>query len=205
MVATDILTTVARGARRALNPHEWPSLLLSVLRACGFTIAYAAAFLLSLVWLSAALATLKSPLLDLGKPHVSDAIIAFSHYLSLSPEGIFMLAHMLVGIKLLLAIFLLMAVSAGIWGRLHGADGDEALDVALFLSAVASIVAAGPIMTETNGLLQMIGELMLCVIASALLNATHAEHEQGIQTRTAFATAESFQADQPILTGHART
>jgi hypothetical protein len=208
MFVSETLTTVAKHAAQVLNPRDWPSWLLNVLRACGFTVAYAAAFLLSLVWLSAGLATLKSPLFDLGKPHVSDAIIAFSHYLSLSPEGIYMLAHMLVGIKILLGTFLFMAVSAGIYGRLRGAGGmagDEALDLALFLSAVATIVAGGPVLSEINGLHQIVGELMLCIIASALINATHTQDAPGVDSRAEFATVEALQADQPMLSGHART
>src|SRR5262249_42534527 len=146
--------TIIKGARavwRILDPRHWPAPLLAGLRACGCTVAYAAALLLSLVWLSSALATLKSPLLDLGKPPVGDAIIAFSHHLSLSPIGIFMLAHLLVALKLVLGTLLLLGVGEGIHGRLRGSPGSrDILDLALFVSAIGSIVAAFPVLAETN-------------------------------------------------------
>jgi hypothetical protein len=145
------------------------------------------------VWITGALATLTNPLFDLGKAHIGDAIIAFAHHLSLSPNGIYMLAHMLVGIKLLLGTFLLMAVSAGIYGCLRrGARGDEALDLALFLSAVASVVAASPVLMETSGLHQIVGELMLCVIASALVNYANSRPESRDENRATFAAVEKF-------------
>jgi hypothetical protein len=182
---------IVKRVRHVLDVDLWPAPLRVALRALGCTLAYLAALLLSAVWISGALAALASPLLDLGKPHVGTAIIVFARYLSLSPEGIFMLAHTLVGIKLALGTFLLMAVSAGIYGRLRGAAGDAALDVALFLSAIASVVAAIPVLTETIGLHQIVGELMLCVIASTLIGAAQAPLAADIESRTDFAAAES--------------
>jgi len=187
--------TIIKGARavwRILDPRHWPAPLLAGLRACGCTVAYAAALLLSLVWLSSALATLKSPLLDLGKPHVGDAIIAFSHHLSLSPIGIFMLAHLLVALKLVLGTLLLLGVGEGIHGRLRGSPGSrDILDLALFVSAIGSIVAAFPVLAETNGLHEIIGELMLCVIASALAGVTPPRHEPA-ENRATYAAVENF-------------
>jgi hypothetical protein len=130
--------------------------------------AYAIAVLLSAVWTASALASLRQPLFDLAKPRVGDAIIAFAGVLAVPPENILKLAHLLVGLKLLLGAYLLAAVISAVYERLrYGASGDEMLDLGLFLSAVASIIAASPVF-EGEALQRLIGELMLCAIASGL-------------------------------------
>jgi hypothetical protein len=133
------------------------------------TAAYVLALLLSAVWLASALASLRQPLFDLGKAHVGDAIIGFANLLSLSPNAILKLAHLLAGAKLLLGAYLLAAVIVPIWDRLRGRfNDDEMLDLALFVSAIASIVAAAPALQGGEPLVRAIGELLLCVLASGL-------------------------------------
>jgi hypothetical protein len=142
--------------------------MLNLRPAARFT-AYAIALLLSAVWMSSALASLEQPLFDLGKARIGDAIIVFAGVLALSPESTLKLAHMLVGLKLLLGAYLLAAVIVVLHERVRGrAGGDEMLDSGLLLSAIASIVAAGPVMMESEALQAGVGELMLCVIASGL-------------------------------------
>jgi hypothetical protein len=140
-----------------------------MLRRPARIIAYAIVVLLSAVWSASALASLRQPLYDLAKPRVGDAIIAFAGVLAVPPEGILKFAHMLVGLKLLLGAYLLAVVISALYERLRlGAAGDEMLDLGLFLSAVASIVAASPVFGESEALQRLVGELMLAVIASAL-------------------------------------
>src|SRR4051794_33480456 len=122
MVGSDSpLGDIVKRLRQVLDVGLWPAPPLFALRAPGCTIAYAAALLLSAGWVSGAPAAPAKPPLDLGKPHIGTAIVVFARHLSLSPEGVFMLAHTLVGIKLALGTFLLMAISAGIYGRLRRA------------------------------------------------------------------------------------
>jgi hypothetical protein len=143
--------------------------VMSWLRRPARIIAYSIVLLLSAVWTASALASLRQPLFDLAKPRIGEAIIAFADVLFLPPESIVKFAHMLAGLKLLLGAYLLTALIAAVWERLRdGASGDEILDLALFLSAVASIVAGFPAIGESEALQRLIGELMLCVIASAL-------------------------------------
>jgi len=140
------------------------------LRSVARTAAYAIAVLLSVVWIASALASLKAPLLDLGKAHVGDAIIAFAGVFSLSPHGILKLAHMLAGTKLLLGAYLFAAVIVAVYERVRrGSSGDEMLDLALFLSAVASLVAVSPVLTQSEPLIRLNGELVLCAMASGLV------------------------------------
>ena len=133
------------------------------------TVAYAMALLLSAVWLASALVSLHQPLFDLGKPHVGDAIIGFADVLSLSPSAVIKLAELLANAKLLLGAYLLASVMVPIWDRLRGRfNGDEMLDLALFVSAIASIVAAAPALQGGEALVRTVGELLLCVLASGL-------------------------------------
>jgi hypothetical protein len=139
------------------------------LRRLSLVGAYAIALLLSAVWVLSALAALGRPLFDLGKAQVGDAIIGFANCLWLSPQQTLKLAHMLVGVRLLLGGFLLAAIATAIWNAVRRRqEGDAMLDVGLFLSAVASVVAGVPVMAESEPLQRLIGELMLCAIASAL-------------------------------------
>jgi hypothetical protein len=129
--------------------------------------AYVIALLLSAVWLSSASASARQPLFDLGKAGIDDAIIAFAGLVALSPLK---LAQLLVGLKLLLGSYLLTAVIVAVHDSLRwGSDGDEMLDLGLFVSAIASIVAAAPVLMQGEALCGAIGELMLCAIASGLL------------------------------------
>ena len=133
------------------------------------TAGYTLVLLLSAVWLASALAALRQPLFDLGKAHVGDAILGFAGLFSLSPAATLELAHLLAGAKLMLGAYLLAAVIVPIWDRLRGHfNDDEMLDLALFVSAIASIVAAGPALPGNEPLVRAIGELLLCALASGL-------------------------------------
>src|SRR5215207_2910220 len=140
---------------------------LDVLRPLARTTAYGIALLLSAVWVTSATASFMQPLFDLGKARIGDAIIAFGGLLHLPPQAIFELAHMLVGLKLLLGTYLVIVVIFAAYQRLRWRrSGDEMLDIGLLASAVASIIASGPLVIEGEGVRVLIGELMLCVIAS---------------------------------------
>jgi hypothetical protein len=143
--------------------------IMRLLRCLSLIAAYAIALLLSAVWVLGALVSLRQPLADLGKARVGDAIIGFANCLALSPEQTLRFAHMLAGMKLLLGAFLLTAFMVAVWEwmRRRG-EGDAMLEVGLFMSAVASIVAGIPTMDESRALQGMIGELMLCSLASGL-------------------------------------
>lgn|SRR5215510_9068889 len=143
--------------------------LLGVLRPVARATAYGIAGLLSAVWLTSAFASFMQPFYDVGKARIGDAIVAFGSFLHLPPQAIFELAHMLVSLKLLLGTYLLIAVIFAAYERLRWRrSSDDMLDIGLFLSAIASIIAAAPLAIEGEGLQILIGELMLCVIASAL-------------------------------------
>jgi hypothetical protein len=139
------------------------------LRRLAFSLAYAFALLLAAVWISSALLSLQQPLFDLGRPRIGDAIIGFAGALALSPENTLKLAHMLAGVKLLLGAYLLAAVVSAICERVRwGESGDEMLDLGLFVSAIATIVAASPALADAQVLCAALGELLLCAMASGL-------------------------------------
>jgi hypothetical protein len=149
---------------------------MSHLRRMARIAAYAIILLLAAVWITSALASLQQPLLDLAKPRIGDAIVAFASFLALSPDGTMRLASMLVGFKLLTGTYLLVGLAFTIYERVRWKDeGDEMIEVALFLSAIATIVAAAPVLTSTLGLQAAIGELMLCALASGLVMFGRAE------------------------------
>jgi hypothetical protein len=155
--------------------------------------AYAIVVLLSAVWTTSALASLRQPLFDLAKPRVGDAIIAFAGVLAVPPENILKLAHLLVGLKLLLGAYLLAAVISAVYERLRfGASGDEILDLGLFLSAVASIVAASPVFGDGEPLQRLIGELMLAAIASALASYGRGFRVPLLSVRRAISLADDW-------------
>jgi hypothetical protein len=157
--------------------------LLGVLRPVARTTAYGIALLLSAVWVTSATASFVQPLYDLGKARIGDAIIAFGHFLHLPPQGIFELAHMLVALKLLLGTYLLIVVIFAAYERLRWRrSGDAMLDVGLFLSAIASIIASGPLVVEGEGVRPFVGELMLCVIASGLADFARGSQESQAAT-----------------------
>ncbi|MFL5049665.1 MAG: hypothetical protein ACJ8D4_06095 [Xanthobacteraceae bacterium] len=140
---------------------------LDVLRPLARTTAYGIALLLSAVWVTSATASFMQPLFDLGKARVGDSIIAFGGLLHLSPRAIFELAHMLVALKLLLGTYLLVVVIFAAYERLRWRrSGDEMLDIGLLAAAIASIIASGPLVIGGEGIRVLVGELMLCVIAS---------------------------------------
>jgi hypothetical protein len=143
---------------------------MSHMRRLARIAAYLIVLLLAAVWITSAMASLQQPLLDLAKPRVGDAIIDFASFLALSPDGTMRLAHMLAGLKLLTGTYLLAGLAFTVYERARWDDeGDEMIDVALFLSAIATIVAASPVLTTSAGLQAATGELLLCALASGLV------------------------------------
>src|SRR5436190_12481384 len=132
--------------------------------------AYLITLLLAAVWTVAALETLTRPLLDLGRPAVGDVIISIVSALSLAPQSALLFALLLVMLKLLVGAFLLATLVCAAYEKLRwGVSDDAMLDVALFIAAMASAASALPGLTHGGELLQnVIGELMLCLIASGL-------------------------------------
>ena len=132
--------------------------------------AYLITLLLAAVWTVAALETLTRPLLDIGRPAVGDVIISIASALSLAPQSVLLFALLLVALKLLVGAFLLATLVCVAYEKLRwGISDDAMLDVALFIAAMASAASALPGLTHGGELLQgVVGELMLCLIASGL-------------------------------------
>ena len=132
--------------------------------------AYLITLLLALVWTVGALDSLLHPLYDLGRRNVGDVIIALTGALGLPPHVTFQFAHLLAGLKLMVGALLLTALMGAICEKVRWGTCDDAiLDVALFTAGVASVFAALPGLIHGGEPLQeVIGELMLCVIASRL-------------------------------------
>jgi hypothetical protein len=93
-----------------------------------------------------------------------------AHWIAIPSETILFFALLLVGLKFMVGAFLLAALFSAAYEKIHfGATDDAMLDCALLVSALATIASALPGVTHGGGLLlEVIGELMLCVIASAL-------------------------------------
>lgn len=132
--------------------------------------AYLITLLLAAVWTVAALETLTRPLLDIGRPAVGDVIISVTSALSLAPQSALLFALLLVMLKLLVGAFLLATLLCAVYEKWrYGTSDDAMLDVALFIAAMASAASALPGLTHGGELLnEVIGELMLCLIASGL-------------------------------------
>ena len=139
-------------------------------RAAAWFAAYLVVVLLALIWAADGLVALKAPLLDIGRANVGDGIIHIATELGLSSAGVMNMALALAGMKLMIAAFLLLtvAVAAYEWRR-FGASDNAMLDVGIFLSAIASAIAALPVAAQGGILLQAaLGEMLLCVITSGL-------------------------------------
>ena len=132
--------------------------------------AYLIALLLSVIWAVSALDSLGRPLFDIGRPAVGDVIISIVSALSLAPQSALVFALLLVCLKLMVGAFLLATIMCAVYERLRWGSCDDAmLDVALFISALASAASALPGLTHGGEMLnEIIGELMLCLIASGL-------------------------------------
>jgi hypothetical protein len=132
--------------------------------------AYLIVLLLAAVWAVAALDSLTRPFFDIGRPVVGDAIISIASMLSLSAQSTLLFAFLLVGLKLMVGAVLLAAIFCAAYEKLRWNAADDAmLDVALFIAAIASAASALPGLTHGGDLLNhVVGELMLCMIASAL-------------------------------------
>ena len=126
--------------------------------------------LLAAVWVFGALEAFTRPLFDLGRPHVGDTIIAVAAALMLPSDAVLGFAQLLAGLKFMVGAFLLTALIGAVRDKIrYGSCDDAMLDVALFTAALASIAGALPGLLHGGELLQgTIGELMLCLIASAL-------------------------------------
>src|SRR5262249_21956123 len=131
--------------------------------------AYAITLLLAAVWTVSALESLTRPLYDLGKPLVGDVLIMLAAKLPIGSETIMVLALLLVGLKLMVGAFLLAALFAAVYEKYtFGSTDDAMLDAALLIAAVATVASAPPGMIHGGTLLlEIVGELMLCVIASS--------------------------------------
>jgi hypothetical protein len=143
---------------------------LSGLRVAARISAYLVSLLLAAVWALDAGDSLQRPLFDIGRANVGEIILSVASTFSLSSAATLTLAHTLAGLKLLVASLLLSALVVAVYEKLRWDEADDALlDVALFVSSFASVAAAMPgLMVGGEALRQVIGELMLCVIASAL-------------------------------------
>jgi hypothetical protein len=143
------------------------SRLLSYLARSG---AYLITFLLAAVWTVGALDSLLHPLYDLGRHNVGDVIIRLTSAVGFSPAVTFQFAHLLAGLKLMVGALLFTALVGAIYEKVRfGASDDALLDVALFTAGLASVCAALPGLIQGGVPLQeVIGELMLCLIASRL-------------------------------------
>ena len=132
--------------------------------------AYLIALLLSVIWAVSALDSLGRPLFDIGRPAVGDVIISIVSALSLAPQSALVFALLLVCLKLMVGAFLLATIMCAVYERLRWGSCDDAmLDVALLISALASAASALPGLTHGGEMLnEIIGELMLCLIASGL-------------------------------------
>ena len=141
--------------------------VLRYLARCG---AYSITMLLAAVWTVGGLESLTRPLFDLGKPLVGDVIIMIARALAIPSETIVVFALMLVGLKFMIGAFLLAALFSAAYEKIHfGSSDDAMLDVALLTSAIATIASSLPGLIHGGELLlAVIGELMLCVIASGL-------------------------------------
>jgi hypothetical protein len=132
--------------------------------------AYLIALLLAAVWTVSALDSLVRPLFDIGRPAVGDVIISLTSALSLAPQSALLLAMLLVCLKLMVGALLLATFLCAAYERLRWGSCDDAmLDVALLIAALASAASALPGLTHGGEMLnEIIGELMLCLIASGL-------------------------------------
>jgi len=154
--------------------HDWlagvEAVMSAWLRYLARRGAYTIALLLSAVWCVAALESLTRPLYDIGKPMIGDVLVSIFAKLPVAADTVLILALLLVGLKLMVGAFLLAAVFTAAYEKhVFGTTDDAMLDVALLIAALASIASAPPaVVYGGKFLLEMIGELMLCAIASAL-------------------------------------
>jgi hypothetical protein len=132
--------------------------------------AYLIAAMLAAVWTFSALDSMRRPLFDIGRPAVGDAIIWLAGALSFAPQAALLLAMLLVCLKLMIGAFLLATCLCAIYEKLRwNACDDAMLDVALMVAALASAASALPGLLHGGEMLnEVIGELMLCLIASGL-------------------------------------
>src|ERR1041384_2231404 len=132
--------------------------------------AYLIALLLAAVWAVSALDSLGRPLFDIGRPAVGDVILSIVNALSLAPQPALMFGLLLGCLKLMVGALLLATIMCAVYERLRWGSCDDAmLDVALLIAALASTASALPGLTHGGEMLnEIIGELMLCLIASGL-------------------------------------
>src|SRR5882762_6014211 len=118
---------------------------MSGLRIAARIGAYLITLVLAAVWALDASDSLQRPLYDIGRANVGEIILSLAGTFSLSATGAIALAHALAGLKLVVGALLLAAVVIAIYEKLRwGVSDDAMLDVALFVSALASVAAALP-------------------------------------------------------------
>ena len=141
-----------------------------LLRSLARTGAYGITLLLAAVWTVGALHTFIQPFYDIGRPAAGDAIMGLAGLLNLTPAVIMRFAQLLAGLKFMVGGLLLVALFGAAYEKLRWGSSDGAvLDVALLTSAIASAASLLPgLIHGGEPLLSVIGELMLCVIASGL-------------------------------------
>lgn len=143
---------------------------MPVLRSAARIAAHLVVLLLAAAWMTGADISLASPLFDLARPQLGDAIIGVAGMLELPPGGTLAFAQALAGFKLALGFYLFLTVIVAAYDRVRfGASDDAMLDVALLWAALGSGVAALALMASGGVLLVgALGELMLCALAGAL-------------------------------------
>jgi hypothetical protein len=148
----------------------WWAALSNGLRYSARIGAYLIALLLAAVWAASALDSLGRPLFDIGRPAVGNVIISIVNALSLAPQSALLFALLLVCLKLMVGALLLATFMCAAYERVRWGSCDDAmLDVALLIAALASASSAWPGLTHGGEMLnEIIGELMLCLIASGL-------------------------------------
>jgi len=148
----------------------WWGTLTNAMRYSARIGAYLIALLLSAVWAVSALDSLGRPLFDIGRPAVGDVIISVVTALSLAPQSALLFALLLVCLKLMVGALLLATFMCAVYERLRWGWCDDAmLDVTLLIAALASAASALPGLTHGGEMLtEIVGELMLCLIASGL-------------------------------------
>jgi hypothetical protein len=134
------------------------------------TVAYLTALLVGASWISRALLSMEMSLFDLGTNGTGGIILTLAGTLDFAPATTVKFAHSLAGLKLLLGIYLFAAVLYGLYELVMRRESDDALlDVTLFVAALgAGIAAIAAIPSDAMMLRTYIGELFLCLGASAL-------------------------------------
>lgn len=145
--------------------------LMAILRIPIRLIAYAAATLLTLVWIFAAVDALSAVGFDPSHSAGDRAIAAAARLGGLGFSEMLTLARLLAGVKLAIGLVLVLSLVSAAFETLSEGETDDAmLDVAILISALGSAVAgiAAMAIGARSGLPAFMGELILCAIAQEL-------------------------------------